>query len=229
MTHKSVFSAILALSLAAFATGANAAVVSFNENNNWTKGALFFTGSDGTIVTAQGSLYDDKLSDPLFYGDPYIASWAGWSGGIGICSGDKKIKTNTNSVRSCKDNHQVDGKGSNEAVILNFVGRQVNLLGAAFAYVSNNDDYEVFAQNGGGFNAEVSLPDNCWICTVSNFSVGSDSSFAFGAYHKSDNWKLRALEYEIIPTPLPATGLLMMAGIGALGFVRRRKNRSSHQ
>ncbi len=227
MTHKSVFGAILALSLATFAASANAAVVSFNENNNWTQGALSFTGSDGTTVTAQGSLYDDKFPDPLFYGDPYIASWAGSSGGIGICSGDKKVNTNTNSVWSCSDNHQVDGRGSNEAVVLNFVGRQVNLLSATFAYVNNNDDYEVFALNGGGFNVGVSLPNNCWICTVSNFSVGSDSSFAFGAYQKNDDWKLRALEYEIIPTPLPATGLLMMAGIGALGFARRRKARSS--
>ncbi|MCX7567503.1 VPLPA-CTERM sorting domain-containing protein [Sulfitobacter sp. F26169L] len=227
MIHKSIFNAVLALSLAAFAAGANAAVVSFNENNNWTKGALSFTGSDGTTVTAQGSLYDDKRTDPLFYGDPYISSWAGSFGGIGICSGDKKVKTNTNSISSCNDNHQVDGKGSNEAVILNFVGRQVNLLSATFAYVSRNDDYEVFMGNGGGYNLGMSLPNNCWTCTVSNFSVGSDSSFAFGAYHKNDDWKLQALEYEIIPTPLPATGWLMMAGIGALGFARRRKTRPS--
>lgn len=226
MFRNTFLATAIAGSLTALATTAHGASVSFNADNNWTKGTLSFTGTDGTNVTAKASLYDNALPDPTFYGDPYIASWAGSAGGIGICSGDQHVRTNTNRTASCYDNHQVDGYGSNEAVIVSFVGRQVELLSATFSYVGYNDGYEVFQQDGSGFDVGLNLPNKCWVCTVSNFDIGSDTSFAFGAYWSDDDWKLKALEYEVIPTPLPATGLMLIAGLGAFGFGRRRKTRS---
>ena len=210
-----------------FATLGHAASVSFNQSNNWTTGSLSFLGTDGTTVTAEGLLYDSALPDPLFYGNPYIASWSGSSGGIGICSGDAWVNTNTNGLASCNDNHQVDGSGSNEAVVVSFIGKQIDLLSATFAYVGNNDDYELFMQGTSGLNLGLALPNDCFVCTVSNFSVGADSSFAFGAYFWDDDWKLQALEYEVVPTPLPAAGLLLLAGLGGFAFVRRRKPQRS--
>lgn len=211
-----------------FGTAVSAATVSFNVSNNWTQGSLAFTASDGTIVTADGSLYDNALPNPTFFGNPYIASWSGSAGGIGICSGDSSVSTTTNSTSTCSDNHQVDGNGSNEAVIVSFGNLLVDLVSVTFAYVGDNDDYEIFLQTSDEFATNLTLPDNCWVCTVSNFNVGADTTFAFGAYYGDDDWKLYAVEFTPISViPLPASGLLLVAGLGALALQKRRKSRLS--
>lgn len=59
----------------------------------------------------------------------------------------------------------------------------------------------------------------------SGFTGEFASVWGFGAFGSNDAWKLKTVDvkYDMAPIPLPAAGFLLLGGVGALGFLARRK------
>lgn len=217
---------ILAAAMIGLSTvAASAATIDFNVNNGWTNGAQTFSNGT-TTVSVEAFLYTrDAL--PSLYGNPYLASWTG-NGGLGICSGS----LDNNAPGGCADDdYQVDGTDTNEVAVLNFGSLIVKLTGITFSSVDRNDRYDVFAfGNGTGAAATEAdltklLPNNCAICTVSDFFLGKGSIFGIGADSANSEFKISSVSFEILPStvPLPAAGWLLMAGLGGLAALQNRK------
>ena len=208
------------------ASAATAAEIRFDTYKAWTTGT--HTYSNGTeSVTAEAWKYDAAIPPNLF-GNPYLGSWGGTSGGIGICSGS--LGSGTGGCAN--DQHTVDGDNGNEAVVLDFGSLVVKLTSITFAYADSDDAFEVFAfGNGTGASAtdyDFSNLVSCGasVCTKTNFVIGEGSIFGIGAFSSVSEWKLQAITFDIIPTtevPLPAAGWMLLAGLGGLAAAKRRK------
>ena len=208
------------------ASAATAAEIRFDTYKAWTTGT--HTYSNGTeSVTAEAKNYDATFLTNLS-GNPYLGSWSGSSGGIGICSG-----TLDSGTGGCaNDQHKVDGDSGNEIVLLDFGSLVVKLTSITFAYADSYDKFDVFAfANGTGAAAtdfDVDQPMTCGgsVCTQTNFAIDTGSIFGIGAFFDDSQWKLQAITFDIIPTtevPLPAAGWMLLAGLGGLAAAKRRK------
>lgn len=225
MNVRTLISAIV-LS-AGLSTAAGAATINLNVNKGWSTGAHSYTNGSET-VTAEAYQYNAGLP-PTLFGDPAIASWGGWNGGIGVCSGT----VGQGGTGGCSgDAHTVDGSNPNEIVVFDFGSTVVDLTGITFAYVDDNDEFDVFTfGNGAGAAAtdwaiDRSLPNNCSVCFTTNFNVDPGSVFGIGAFAGNSEWKIKKIHYNVISTiPLPAGLPLLLGGLvvlGGVGAARRR-------
>ena len=208
------------------ASAATAAEIKFNTSKGWNTGSYIYTNGSES-VKAEAFHYSDSLP-PTLGGNPYLASWTGMYGGIGICSGYPGSGTGG----CANDQHTVDGANNNEVVILDFGSLVVKLTSITFAYADSDDFFDVLAfGNGtdaaatdGGLNKSVSCGAS--VCTKTNFSIETGSIFGIGAFRDRSEWKLQAITFDIIPTtevPLPAAGWMLLAGLGGLAAAKRRK------
>lgn len=143
--------------------------------------------------------------------------------------------------------HQVDGSGLNERLVLGF-SMPVKILSATFSYVDSDDGFDFFfdQDNNGSlewiFQGE-DIPGNSWIGTFDFTSLADmyiGDLFALGASvskcvkrkwngkckkYVSHDWKLKAITVEkhIPEVPVPAALPLFLAGLGALGWAKRRR------
>lgn len=204
---------------------ASAATIDFNIDKAWTNGTHTYTNGTES-VSVEAFLYTrDTL--PTLYGDPYLASWSGASG-LGICSGSLDI----NAAGGCaSDDDHIDGTDTNELALLNFGSLIVKLTSITFAHVDRDDRYDVFAFAAGVAAAATEsdltklLPNNCTVCTVSDFFLGQGSIFGIGADSASSEFKISSVSFEIIPSavPLPAAGWLLIGGLAGLGALRSKR------
>ena len=182
-----------------------------------------FTGGPntvhGSLAFAQGGVSVDVL--PLVYDDRYRLdgqhrTLGHWGTGLGVRdTGDR--------------DHKVDGSGDNNAVLFTF-DRQITLLGATFSYADADDHVEVFLLDGtrgpnvrrglgftgrGGGWSDVAAVD---------FSADmlTSETFALGATDRDDEWKLSSITVDVAAVPVPAAGVLLLAGLGGLAAMRRR-------
>lgn len=208
------------------ASAATAAEIRFHEYRAWSTGSQTYTNGTES-VTAEAFNYSDAHY-PTLSGNPYMASWSGSSGGIGICNGTPDYSLNDTCA---SDQHTVDGDNHNEAVVLDFGSLVIKLTSITFAYADSNDQYDVFAF-GNGIGAAATETDfdnsmNCGssVCTMTNFIIGEGSIFGIGAFYDDSEWKLKAITFDVIPpgeVPLPAAGWLLLAGLGGLAVAKRR-------
>lgn len=213
---------VAAAAMTLCASTANAATINFNVDKSWTNGA--HTYSNGTSTVSVEAFLYTKDSLPTLYGNPFLGSWSG-ANGLGICSGAL-------SAGDCTDDDfHVDGSETNEVAVLNFGSLIVKLTGITFSHVDRDDRYDVFAfADGTGAAATESdltklLPNDCAICTVSNFVLGQGSIFGIGADSANSEYKIQSITFDIVPAmvPLPAAGGMMFVGLAALSALRRRK------
>ncbi|HSM42509.1 MAG TPA: VPLPA-CTERM sorting domain-containing protein, partial [Afifellaceae bacterium] len=135
-----------------------------------------------------------------------------YSGGLGIS-------------QNGSDNHQVDGYGIDELLVLAF-SETVRIVSAEFRYVSSDDDFEFWHDNepNGSLNGDyvftADIPGSLVYVFAGNYV---SSLFGIGATHYSDDFKLYAL--TVSPVPLPAALPLFAGAIGAFGASRWRKRR----
>ena len=125
------------------------------------------------------------------------------------------------------DNHEVDGGYKNEVLVFDF-DQTVQLVSAVFSYVDGNDEFDFFLDLG---------MDGTLDRIASSVDIPSDRSFEFypynifgdvfgiGASGKYDNWKLKAITVSkhIPEVPVPAALPLFLAGLGAIGWAKRRR------
>lgn len=116
--------------------------------------------------------------------------------------------------------HRVDSQdGTREFLTVTFetAMRVLGLTLGAFnlAEEAQNDDYGIRI-NGGS-----------WILMgqtqLTNYDLGEVTSLTIGAWGSDANDEFTLQSMTIAAVPLPATGLLMLAALGGLAAVRRRK------
>ncbi|GJL90867.1 VPLPA-CTERM sorting domain-containing protein [Hyphococcus sp.] len=175
---------------------------------------------DGLVLTVTGGLYTDTASAGGAVVTPglYDAEPRVWSPGTGL-------DHDGGGGLSNDDDHQVDGDGGNEVLILHF-NQQVQLASALFSYVGSNDDFDFFADtNGDGIlerlAQDIDIPGSN-LASLMSFNVVSNY-FGIGASGYNDEWKLKAITaIPVSDVPLPAALPLFLAGLAGFGFASRK-------
>jgi hypothetical protein len=196
------------------ASGASAATVSFNFNN---AASNVFT-SDGVTVTATAHQMTNS-------GAPGASATLGrYSNGLGVSSGRH-------------DEHFLDGLGTNELIRFAF-SEAVRIVSVTFTYADYGDEFSFGYQGPSAYvHVESDQPLNStqtawtWVRGDADIAVysflGSYTSTAFGigAIDNHTEFKISGMTVETIPAvvPLPAAGLGLIAGLGALAALKRRK------
>ena len=94
----------------------------------------------------------------------------------------------------------------------------VSLFTILFDDVDSDDDWDLFVDTGSGFTLVADdNTDNPF-----TFALGTDGNrVSIGADGRNDSFRVR--EITVAAVPLPAAGWLMLAGLGGIAALRRRK------
>jgi len=197
---------------------ASASTINFNVYAGWTKGSNTYSNGHETVEVS-GWQYDG-FSNSLKTGSSSTASWGGAHGGIGVC----RYKTSS----WCNlDQHKIDGFHGNDMALLDFGDKVVRLTSLTFAYADHNDKFDVLAFGNGNGSAATDYEwdikiDGSGVKTVALSGLDTGSLFGIGAFSKKSEFKLQSVHYSVVP--LPAAGWMLLAGLGGLAALKRRKN-----
>ncbi|MGR3321604.1 MAG: VPLPA-CTERM sorting domain-containing protein [Pseudooceanicola sp.] len=215
--------ALATVATIAFGTAASASSVYFGVDKGWST-----SGHTYGPVTVYGATVD--TDGKILTNDEKVASWSGH--GLGVC--DKSNCTGYSSEDSWWDQHTIDGKNDAGMALLDFGSMNVEITSVTFSHWEHDDDfdYAVFSSLAVGssplvWDEDVQISGSGSYRTFT-FAQGTlvGSLFGFGADYRDDEFKLKALTYETVPTnevPLPAGFFLMGTALGAAGLLRRRK------
>jgi hypothetical protein len=210
----------VATALAVTAGAAGASTVYFNlggptDTNEWS----FSYSQHGVDLTVSGLVCDDGKG-------PNSSS----------CKGEKIDRYTSGIAMEQKNDssHQVDGAYSNEFLKLAF-NPAITLTKLQFTYASKNDDFHFYTWNGSSWSESgpyEACPNQNWTCgengTAHWYTFGTPytgSMFLVGARGADDDWKLKGVKVEYQPSvvPLPAAGWMLLAGLGGIAALKRRK------
>lgn len=177
---------------------------------------------DGLVLTVTAGMYTDTASAGGAVVTPGSrdAEPRVWSPGTGLDHDGGNGLSND-------DDHQVDGDGGNEVLILMF-NQQVQLASALFSYVDSNDGFDFFADTDGDgilerLAQDIDIPGSN-LASLMSFNVTSNY-FGIGASGYNDEWKLKAITaIPVSEVPLPAALPLFIAGLAGFGFASRKKH-----
>ena len=207
----------VALAAALLTAGAaSAATVSFDftgaSSNVFTVGGVSVTATahrlnrNGTIQSTQRTL-------------------GRYSNGLGVTS-------------SGNDRHYVDGAGSHNDVVRFSFSQVVRIISVTFAYADSGDSFSFGYQGSSGYQHLTNAQPFNATNTSWNYAANPDeatytfggtywsSIFGIGAVDSRSEYKIAGMTVETVDpsvVPLPAAGWALLAGVGALAAVKRRR------
>ncbi len=159
----------------------------------------------------------------------------------------QQIKVNRSGsglgAKSRRDQHLLDGRGQDEILLFDF-GRKVTIEWIWFSHFDRFDDFELGAYSGTSLQSYQSdLPIFKAECIGACNNRHNDIGYAnlapaqrlmgrilgIGADHRSDQFKIKKIKVsydDVAPVPLPASGLLLLAGLSGVGLMRRKKTKA---
>lgn len=234
--HTKLLAAAAGLSLAAGA--ASAKTVEFVFTDSLAPTTSYSQTVDGLTVTITAGSFvngfnfgdspqvtlNDENSNPV---DGYIATNNTYDDDAVVDPDSNGLGVINNSSAGTDDQDEVDGSNWDDFLILSFSG-DVQLKWAKFGDYDANDDFRIFYD----FSGDGVLGDGDFLTykedgnPFSSFPVVTTDLFGFAATDKKDNWKLKKLKVHYTPVPLPAAGFMLLAGLGGLAAMKRRKRAS---
>lgn len=205
---KNIASCITALALTTapvMAATFNFGTMNLDSNNSLTV--------DGITVTAKAGVYSDK---PLGGPDADEIVFLDCSETI-LCN--KAVDQNDDGlgIKNGSLTNQIDGIFADELLSLHF-DHEVLLTLVDFKKFGSNDSFDFFV-DGVLYPPEERTDDPFQPNPAIKGTI-----FSFGADAINDKFRLKRAKVEkMAPIPLPAAGWMLLAGLGGLAAMRRRK------
>ena len=210
--------AAAALAVAFAGSAATAATVGFEFGGGDNSGSSLVFNSGGVTVTVTSAIYNPTGNPSFIASGPSEVTQQSVNG-LGVCSG-------FNRNGGCAgDNQQLDGNGLDELLIFTF-SEAVSLLSIDFR-LEGFDNFDLLAGNSlAGLFRYIQngiLVNNGPNYVVPGF-VGMASIFAIANPNSNDQYRVGAFTVETATVPVPAAGLMLLAGLGGIAAMRRRKS-----
>lgn len=228
MFHTKILATAVGLSMAASAAAAKTVDFLFTDSLGPT--SSYQQTVDGLTVTiTAGSFIGGFSGSVTSVTDQGGNSVDGWALSGNSFDNDARVDPDSNGLgvinnfsAGTDNDDDVDGSGWDDFLILSF-SQKVQVTSATFGAFGFNDDYRLFydlngnGSLGNGDFLTFTKDDN----PLTNFPVVVGDLIGFAATGSNDEWKLKKI--SVAAVPLPAAGWMLLAGIGGLAAMRRRK------
>ena len=184
-------------------SAASASVISFTGYNLNDTSAVRFGNSDLNVTVRAGTFSGDRIN----YRNRLV-----------------DIDPNGLGADALGDGDSVDGSYGNDVLTFSF-NQEVRIDSISFTEVDWNDDFSFGAVSGRTFEREFSFADvypNTDLSALLGADARTGLTFGIGAIGGNDNFRVSSITVSAVP--LPASGMLLLAALGAgIGASRRRK------
>lgn len=214
----------IALAATLSAGAAQAATLTFDERNQFASGDIVTSfskaGITGTVSATGGSnqamIFDSRVETGE--DSDLVAPFYKFFDANGVADTSRGTTTPRNILIISEDGDQDDPDDNGSGGTITFTFDQlVDFTG--FRVFDDVDDF-VVTSNLGQTSTPISLDhDNQWANVRTNFIGISSLTFDFG----SASGAIDNLKIELTPVPVPGAFPLLLAGMGAMGMMSRRK------